>query len=465
MNNQPDFESDNPTSAGKYYHGYYYYPQFFDNSGNKYYHYYPYYNRFYDNSNSFYDNKTPGFDFSVNPNISIVGRENGLCLLPEIDRKKLALEFKGQTTFNKLTKKQQWAELAKGLNLTGRKSWSSQSDTLSISNISGLYQYGNTLSCIPPPPTQAPPIVPPSGNGGGGGGGGSGIITNIVESKFNGDPPGIKNWNSISSSSNMNTIITCDNNYIYLTLNGGSLWNVITSLPNTIYSAVCSSGDGSVVIGAVKNGKLYVSTDTNHTIWSTISIEKNWKGISSSYNGNKIVAVSDDGQLYISNNKGTSWSTRDQIRNWSNVYVSPDGIYITAVVYGGQIYVSYDGGINWIGVESNRNWVSARISNDGMYMSAAEANGNIYYSKEYGMNWYTVKDVKNWKDIAMSNDGNVLVAIDGTNSIYVSKNKGVSWTQLTTQQQWNKITNSPNGLNLASCVINGNIWLSTLTFA
>ena len=66
MNNQPNFESDNPISNGKYYHGYYYYPQFFDNSVNKYYHHLPYYNHYYDNSNSFYDNRTPGFDFSVN---------------------------------------------------------------------------------------------------------------------------------------------------------------------------------------------------------------------------------------------------------------------------------------------------------------------------------------------------------------------------------------------------------------
>ena len=40
MNNTPDFESDNPIKNGKYYHGYQYYPQQFDNSGNKYYHYF-----------------------------------------------------------------------------------------------------------------------------------------------------------------------------------------------------------------------------------------------------------------------------------------------------------------------------------------------------------------------------------------------------------------------------------------
>jgi hypothetical protein len=149
MNNTPNYVILNPTGlyGTKYYHGYNYYPQYFDNSVNKYYHHIRYYNNYYDSSNSFYDNRTPGFDFSVNPNISIVGRETGLCLLPESQRKSDVFNNKNRNKSNHLTKQQKWSQIAKGFNKTGKKSWASQTETVTIPNTSNLNNIGNTLIC------------------------------------------------------------------------------------------------------------------------------------------------------------------------------------------------------------------------------------------------------------------------------------------------------------------------------
>ena len=271
-------------------------------------------------------------------------------------------------------------------------------------------------------------------------------------------------WTSIAASSDMNTIVVC-NNKVYVSLNGGVSWFIPSDPPITMFSSVSSSGDGTVLIAARKNGYLFVSTDVGHTIWNSKATEQLWKSVSSSYDGYKIVAVTDGGKIFISTDKGTTWVPRETNRNWTNVYVTPDGNFMSATVNGGQIYLSYDGGMNWFGRESNRNWASVRISDDGLYMCAVETNGYIYYSNDYGATWYTVEQIRNWIDVAMSYDGNILVGIDGTNIIHVSTNRGVSWTVKTTTENWLKVINTPNGLHLASCVYNGHIWLTTLTFA
>jgi hypothetical protein len=60
--------------------------------------------------------------------------------------------------------------------------------------------------------------------------------------------------------------------------------------------------------------------------------------------------------------------------------MSSDGKYQTAVVYNGQIYVSNDYGTTWVARDSNRYWYSVAMSSDGKYQTAVVLNGQIYVS-------------------------------------------------------------------------------------
>ena len=460
MNNQPNFESDNPTSGGKYYHGYDYYPQYFDNSGNKYYHHYPYYNRYYDNSNSFYDNKTPGFDFSVNPNITTVGRTIGKCLLPESQRKTDVLEYKQRNTINSLTKQQKWAQLAKGINNTGKKSWSSQSDTISIANTSYLYQIGNTLTCynpsggssvvVPPPPPPPPPLPSYTET----------RVTNSVLDPTRVTIPNALNW-SISSSNNMETIVvSMYDDVIYASYNYGIDWYALTTMPSK-WSCIASSRYATTFAAGYDNDYIYVSTDSSHNIWTakTASTYQSWRDIKISGDGSIMVAVTNGNKIFMSYDNGNSWTTRESNRSWKKVAISFDGSIIAAVVLGGYIYVSHDVGANWINRDAVRLWQSICMSDSGLYMYAIDYSGYIYVSSNYGNTWLNVEQVRYWSDIVTSSDGSIVSALDYGGTIHISKNYGVTWSSVSTAKNWFCLALSSDGSRMTSCVYHDYIYL------
>lgn len=461
MNNQPNFESDNPTSGGNYYHGYDYYPQYFDNSGNKYYHHYPYYNRYYDNSNSFYDNKTPGFDFSVNPNITTVGRTIGKCLLPKSQRKTDVLEYNKQSnTVNCLTKKQEWAQLAKGINNTGKKSWSSQSDTISIANTSYLYQIGNTLTCynpsggssvvVPPPPPPPPPLPSYTET----------RVTNSVLDSTRVTIPNALNW-SISSSNNMETIVvSMYDDLIYASYNYGIDWYPLTT-SNSQWSCIASSRYATTFAAGYYNDYIYVSTDSSHNIWTakTASTYQSWRDIKISGNGSIMVAVTNGNKIFMSNDNGNSWTTRESNRSWKKVAISFDGSIIAAVVLGGYIYVSRNYGETWNNRDAVRLWQSICMSDSGLYMYAIDYSGYIYVSSNYGNTWLNVEQVRNWSDIVTSSDGSIVSALDYGGTIHISKNYGVTWSSVSTAKNWFCLALSSDGSRMTSCVYNDYIYL------
>jgi hypothetical protein len=461
MNNTPDYVILNPTGVyGQiYYHGYYYYPQYFDNSVNKYYHHYPYYNRYYDNSNSFYENKPPGFDFNINPNISRVGRESGSCLLPASQRKADVLDYKQRNTLNILTKQQRWAQIAKGINNIGKKSWSSQTDTISTPNTSKLYLVGNTLTCTAPLEQDI---------SGGGGGGGGGVIPptppSYTETSVNipstYTPAPVEGLNfSITSTYDMKAIfVSMYDNKIYSSYDYGLTWTALTTM-NAKWSCIASSKTGSLVVAAKYNNDIFISTDTNHTTWtSTPSSEQQWTSVKISEKGQMIAATANMGNIYISTDVGNTWTLRENSRAWKKIALSYDGSILAAVVYGGYIYVSYDGGNNWMFKDSPRQWSSIAMSSSGLYMCAVENGGRIYVSKNYGNEWTAVEQVRQWYDVEMSKDGNIIGAINRGGKIYISNDCGSNWTAFSSNRNWYRMTMSYDGTMMTNCVFNENVY-------
>src|SRR5258705_11903223 len=66
---------------------------------------------------------------------------------------------------------------------------------------------------------------------------------------------------------------------------------VLTSAPNTNWSAVACSADGSKLVATVNPGLIYTSPNFGGTWFPTPAPATNWSSVASSADGSKLVAV------------------------------------------------------------------------------------------------------------------------------------------------------------------------------
>lgn len=81
------------------------------------------------------------------------------------------------------------------------------------------------------------------------------------------------------------------------------------------------------------------------------------------------------------------WTPRESVRDWAGVVSSRDGQKLVAVVFGGQIYTSNNTGADWTARESDRLWIAVASSDDGQKLVAVESGGKIYTSGDGGATW------------------------------------------------------------------------------
>src|SRR6266516_1790016 len=67
-----------------------------------------------------------------------------------------------------------------------------------------------------------------------------------------------------------------------------------------------------------------------------------WSSVTSSADGNKLVAVVDGGGIYASPDAGSSWTRSEAPNiNWASVASSADGSKVVAVIGGGIPFISF----------------------------------------------------------------------------------------------------------------------------
>ena len=69
---------------------------------------------------------------------------------------------------------------------------------------------------------------------------------------------------------------------------------------------------------------------------------RSWRGVASSSDGTKLVAIVYGGYIYTSTDSGVTWTARTSAgsRHWRWLASSSDGTKLVATVYGGYIYTS-----------------------------------------------------------------------------------------------------------------------------
>lgn len=204
--------------------------------------------------------------------------------------------------------------------------------------------------------------------------------------------------------------------------------------------------------------------------WVPRDSARSWTSITSSADGQRLVATATSGLIYTSDTWGVVWTPRDANRYWQDVACSDDGSKLAAVVYEGNVYTSTDHGVTWTARpgSGNRRWHAIASSADGTRLIASTLDfmtGGVFTSADSGVTWTerTGAGARPWKDVASSADGTRLVAVPGSfggGQIYTSADGGGTWTARENVRDWFSVACSADGTFIAAAPFGGQIYLS-----
>jgi hypothetical protein len=284
----------------------------------------------------------------------------------------------------------------------------------------------------------------------------------------------------------VNKLVAVAGNYdgigpIYTSTNSGTTW-ILNNAPNMHWYSVASSADGNKLVAVVNNGGIYTSTDSGAT-WTQAADApgKLWTSVASSADGTKLAAGNSIGTIYTSINSGINWTMAANApsASWWGIAASADGSKLAAAYvapFPGMIYTSTDSGTTWAPNNVTDGWTSIASSADGNNLVAASSL-RIYTSTDSGASWTSNNViVGHWWSVASSADGSKLVAAGGGppgngnginptyGPIFSSTNFGNTWVSNSAPfTNWWSVASSADGSKLAAVVDGGGIWVSQTT--
>jgi hypothetical protein len=268
-----------------------------------------------------------------------------------------------------------------------------------------------------------------------------------------------RDWRALASSADGSKLVAADaDGRIYTSTDSGASWTARES-GNRNWYAMASSADGSKLVAAVSFGRIYTSSDSGVN-WTARESSRNWYEVASSDDGSKLVAVVRGGYIYTSTDGGASWTERHSPQRWQSVASSADGTKLVAAVEGEQIHTSTDSGVTWTARESHRVWNAVASSADGSKLVAVVFNGPIYTSSDSGVTWQERESNRAWWTVASSADGSKLVAgltIGYDNPAFISIDSGATWRASETRGSWRLLASSADGSKLVGVLADGSL--------
>ena len=176
-----------------------------------------------------------------------------------------------------------------------------------------------------------------------------------------------RNWNSVASNSTGSRLVaSVDAGRIYYSTNSGVTWTVSTNPPtpqNWLTVSMSKFGLNVVAVTSTAD-KIYRSTDGGINFFTLVNCPiQNWGGVATNSDGSVIVGVVNGGFVFQSVDSGVTWATRyfAQILDWNYIYCNNNETTITdarfiASVDNGQIYISLDKGTTWNPTNNRRPW-------------------------------------------------------------------------------------------------------------
>jgi hypothetical protein len=248
---------------------------------------------------------------------------------------------------------------------------------------------------------------------------------------------------------------------------------MLTSAPTKAWVSITSSTDGNTLMAAIDGGTVYVSTNAG-TTWEPTSAPINYyQAVASSGDGTVMVAAVSGGPIFISTNSGAVWvqsSAPSQL--WYSACSSADGSKLFAASYW-TILASTNGGLNWSDISPFRAyWESIACSTDGNKLLAADFGGwfnnvplgRVVTSSNAGQTWTDANVPAGlWQSVASSEDGVNLVAHDALGGlVYTSYDSGVTWAPTGwPSDDWQSMASSSDGTRLLASTYHSQLYIST----
>ena len=285
-----------------------------------------------------------------------------------------------------------------------------------------------------------------------------------------------KSWIYTYMSPNGNTLkLISTEGEIYTSFDSGENWSTTTDPFLKKFVSIKSSDDGTKLVAIDREGidgsGGYIYTSTNSGVnWatSTEAGAKRWKSISSSFDGGKLLALDYVGNIYISNDNGTTWNVKSLLTKIGNLPASGlsadltglgNGIIVGSGVWSnyplsGVIYVSFDNGETWTAKTSalgQKNWRPVAASQDGTKLLVAVGTYDyLYKSVNGGVTWTSTSLPKGfWKNPTISGDGSKFY-VSSDSDTYSSSDNGITWTKELRMgiTKWNYLLSSRDGKKL-----------------
>jgi len=269
------------------------------------------------------------------------------------------------------------------------------------------------------------------------------------------------NWKACAISSNGSTIVIAQfNGYIYKSVDYGvnwiQIWSSISGLKNWISISMSSDGNKISAVSSGSNIYIYdgIGWSSQSTDTSSNPIDKlNWTCVSMSSDGSKIVACAYNDYIYLSSDYGSNWKRLTPTGNllWKSIIMSSNGAILVSVEYGGYIYISTDYGISWTQTNASFGYwnsisISLSLSGSKIVVSGNDVtNGTyIYISSNYGINWTRQigANSKLWNSVAISNNGLYIASVAVNDYISVA-----SYTDLFILNSYTNITTTLKNIN------------------
>lgn len=255
-------------------------------------------------------------------------------------------------------------------------------------------------------------------------------------------------------------------------------------LNNQKWLCISMSSLGQYQNVAEEGGNVYVSNDYgstwNHAINIGVSDIVNNTNASISIGSSETglyQTVSNGSNIFISSDYGNTWKNVYSLGK-SDVYVSVSlcGKYQTVLSCGDSIYSSSDYGKTWNRYNDEESSLYNAIETFPTGVVSMSFTGqhqtivseNIFVSNDYGQTWVDVFDDfsdLNWKYVSISSNGQYQTAVESTGEIYVCNDYGVTWNpindELVSNKQWTAVSISANGNFQTAIEYGGTIYLSS----
>jgi len=264
--------------------------------------------------------------------------------------------------------------------------------------------------------------------------------------------------------------------------NYGNSWTVSTNIvssSNTVdnWIAISISNTGKYQTAITDNGDIYVSEDygaSRTRVFDIGSYQSN--SISISFTG-QYQTASNGHNIFVSSDYGSTWNQTFS-NGTSNIFlsISLTGQYQTVLSTGDTVYLSRDYGNTWTSVNQTSDLfysieafpqAGVALSYNGLYQTIVSEY--IYISNNYGTTWTNVSITNgltenNWIHVDISSDGKYQTALEIGGNVWISKNYGVTWTMIQDSlfigQNWVSVSMSATGQYQTIVEDNGEIYCS-----